>query len=327
MGFLRRTWTLASLCACVPDVDVDLALVEAPRLLAVSATPAEAAPGDTVQWTALVGAPEGTLEDPDIDWRLCATPRPLAELGPVARACVDEAAAGASLGRGGTVTGALPMDACRRFGPETPPAMPGTAPGRPADPDGTGGYHQPVIARAPDTASPVTLFGTRLSCGIAGATQRQAAEFQRRHVPNAAPIVASLERIGGSAIAIDDAVLEVEPGEEVILRVGWPACPDEPTCTEDCEMEPGCAGAEPYLFFDPIALELRSRREGIGVAWYGTAGHFEHASTGRAEDDPATSSDNTWTAPDQAQDVSLWIVLRDDRGGVGWASATVHVGP
>ena len=38
-----------------------------------------------------------------------------------------------------------------------------------------------------------------------------------------------------------------------------------------------------------------------------------------------TTSDNTWTAPADAGTVSLWVVLRDSRGGVAFAPYTATV--
>ena len=60
------------------------------------------------------------------------------------------------------------------------------------------------------------------------------------------------------------------------------------------------------------------------VAWYSSGGTLDTESTGRAGDDPATTSDG-WTAPSQAGTVHLWIVLRDSRGGVDYASQDVVV--
>jgi hypothetical protein len=328
MGLLiRRGAVVLCLAGCTPDVTVDPTRVDESRVIAISTWPAEAAPSDTVEWTALVADPSGSSATPLIDWRLCDTPRPLAELGPVARVCVDDPRSGRRLGSGVTVSGTVPTDACRLFGPETPPAMPGTPPGRPADPDSSGGYYQPVIARAPEAINEVTLYSTRLSCGIAGATQRQAAEFQRRYVPNASPIATEIERADTDTLVPEDAPLPVTVGEEIVLRVHWSPCPMDLECDDDCAQAPGCGGAEAYLYFDPTVLELHTQREAISVSWYATAGSFASARTGRADNDATTHSDNAWIAPETAEDVTVWIVLRDDRGGVGWRTMTLQVAP
>jgi hypothetical protein len=62
------------------------------------------------------------------------------------------------------------------------------------------------------------------------------------------------------------------------------------------------------------------------VSWFASAGTFEHDRSGRPEADAGSPfSDNAWTAPSEAGDVRLWVVLRDDRGGVGYGSFYVHV--
>lgn len=66
-------------------------------------------------------------------------------------------------------------------------------------------------------------------------------------------------------------------------------------------------------------VALRVGWSAMRVSWFATGGTFDADKTGRAEDDPATTSDNLWTAPSPGV-VHLWIVLRDSRGGVDWAS-------
>jgi hypothetical protein len=99
------------------------------------------------------------------------------------------------------------------------------------------------------------------------------------------------------------------------------------SCVEDCTDNPGCGGAENYVHFDPATLTLTTRREAIGVAWYTTGGSFAQARTGRAPEEPEASSDNVWTAPDEAGDDTLWVVLRDDRGATGSSGEFIAVGP
>ena len=61
------------------------------------------------------------------------------------------------------------------------------------------------------------------------------------------------------------------------------------------------------------------------VSWYATAGAFDTETTGRAEDDPATTTPNGWSAPGAPGVVHVWIVLRDSRGGVDFASYDLNV--
>ncbi|MBC8070316.1 MAG: hypothetical protein IAG13_18430, partial [Deltaproteobacteria bacterium] len=101
---------------------------------------------------------------------------------------------------------------------------------------------------------------------------------------------------------------------------------DAAACADDCPERAGCTGAEWYARFDPITQEIADTREAIAVAWYATGGSFDAARTGRAGDDPARTSDNVWTAPSEPGVVTLWIVLRDDRGGVSWRTLAIEVG-
>jgi hypothetical protein len=39
----------------------------------------------------------------------------------------------------------------------------------------------------------------------------------------------------------------------------------------------------------------------------------------------ARESDNAFTAPTRAGDVRVWIVLRDERGGVAWRALRLRV--
>jgi len=55
------------------------------------------------------------------------------------------------------------------------------------------------------------------------------------------------------------------------------------------------------------------------VSWFATGGSFDVDHTGRLESEFAqTTSDDTWTAPKDPGPVFMWVVLRDDRGGVDW---------
>lgn len=343
MGFLTKTRLAACglALACVPEFESDLSLVDAPRVLALRSEPAEAAPGQTVTVHALVAEPDGTHEEAELAWSLCLARRPLTTLAPIAPECaalLDDPEILEALGSGPSVIATLPTDACRRFGPEPPPATPGEPTGRPVDPDPTGGYYQPILARLLDDDT-VNLLQTRLTCGLAGATQAQAAEFQTRYQANVAPAIERVRLLGDDLDLLDvDPPPRVEPEQRVELRVSWIDCPSEPSCGDDrcslderaecpsdCDAVAGCPGAETHVYFNPLALELDTRREAIAVAWYSSAGRLGEARTGRAEDDHATHSDNTWVAPRESGLARFWVVLRDDRGGVGWARFALEV--
>jgi hypothetical protein len=242
-------------------------------------------------------------------------------------------------------------DLCRTFGPTPPMPKPGEPNARPADPDFTGGYYQPVRVLAPGESKNAHEYAvgvTRLQCGLPGATQDQAARYAKQHRPNQNPALAELALVRGHETqtivqaGMGDPVA-VKPGATLALRASWMECPKDPicgdglcspgedkqSCADDCGMasRPGCSGAEPYLALDPVDHTLASRREAIRVSWFATDGSFEHERTGRAETDHASTSDNRWTAPRAHGVVQLWVVIRDDRGGVGWSAYAFDVEP
>jgi hypothetical protein len=180
-----------------------------------------------------------------------------------------------------------------------------------------------------------SLYGTRIACGLAAGTSDQANDYLGRYHANVNPAVAALT-INGSAPLANDAsgqTTAVAAGNKVTLEVSWPGCPlsdtcgdgicgaDESitTCAADCTKPQGCTGAERYVNFDLSSQAMVDAREGMHVSWFATGGSFDLDRTGRDGTDLATSSDNGWTPPGAGQTIDLWIVLRDDRGAVGWA--------
>ena len=338
------------LVGCKPEFDDRMALVEEPRVLAVQSTPAEALPGAQVSLRALYAAPTGTPADAPIDWAFCRERKPLTEIGPINPACfVAWSPELVPLGAGAEVLGTLFIDACRLFGPNPPEAKKGEPAGRPVDPDSTGGFYLPARLLFPARDGEAYATGqSRLGCEPGRVTPEQAREFRHRYRFNENP---AIERLviarGADEIAVPPLSSAEEPirvalGERMILRVSWPACPtasacgdgicgateELSTCAEDCVHPHGCAGAEPYVAFDPLTLELTDRREGIRASWYATAGTFDIGDTGTTEADAnVTASSNGWTPPRASGIVHMWVVLRDDRRGVGWQSYDVQVGP
>jgi hypothetical protein len=304
--------------ACKPALDDDLSRVDAPRILAVQADPPEAKPGEGVRLRALYTDGVTTSTAP-LDWSFCVARRALAEPTSLSAACL-EGAEGALVRLGGAaeVKGVLPSDACRSFGPDRPLGKPGEPAGRAADPDGTGGYYQPGIVKAPgaDDAS----FEVRIRCGLAGATQADVAEYERTYRANANPVIADvlITRVDRTEPVADGAEIAAAPGEVLRVRASWPAC------------EPGvsCAGAEHYPAFDAATRVLVQRRESMRVSWATTRGHFADVRSGRDENDEATTVETTWTAPTSFdQPAMIWLVIRDARGGTGMRSFRVRVAP
>ena len=285
---------LVSAAGCVPTWSDDPALVAGPRILAITAEPPEAAPGSAVTLTAVVAGPEGPAA-PGLEWAFCNTPRPLSENGPVDRDCatgpLPPAAPPAP-----SILANLPVEACRLFGPETPPRVGDRPPQRPRDPDPTGGYYQPVRAAG---AGPVAFGAVRILCNLASAPLEAAVELRRRYRPNQNPRGAEISAVlDGQAVPLD--AVPIDRSIELVAR--W---------SEEA--------AEVYLAFDPTAQALRERREAVRVSWYVTAGTIVPQKTGRAETDPATTVSTTWRPPPDArpgQPTFLWAVFRDSRGGV-----------
>lgn len=298
--------------ACRNDFSLTLSRVTGPRLLAVRAEPAEVAPGSRSALTALWVDERGDALTTGIEWWFCNERKPLRELGPVSPRCAAGDAALEPIGLGLAVNGAVPADACRLFGPDVPESTAEEPAGRPVDPDPTGGYYQPL--RIATGAGPA-VDRLRLACGLAGATLEQLVSYRARYRMNVNPTIASLRVIDGPELAPRErGANRVRRGERLALRVAWPTC-----------SEASCAGAEPYVALDPATRTLADRREAMRVSWFATGGDFGDERTGRQEGDTTTTSDNVWTAPDQSGTVTMWLVLRDSRGGAGWATYAVTV--
>lgn len=377
IGFLVAA-AVASV-GCKPNIVGRASVVDSARILVVRSEPAEVDPTQPEDCSAVpsrcatysvlyVGPKDGTPDPSALEWAFCETQKPLAVTGPIAPACLARSASVLGpITRGSEMNAPVPEDACQVFGPLPPMAKAGEPAGRPADPDTTGGYYQPVRLLVPRTGEPddYAVGVTRLDCGLAGATQEQAADYAKRHRPNENPAIDSLELThangkhetfarhtidvpdagsglvpdagsgadasgvdldAGRGVAFDAgsgiapaASLVVAPGETVTLRATWAPCPTTPV--------KGCTGAEPYVALDPAAHALVDRRESMRVSWFATAGNYSHDRTGRTEQDTASFSENEWTAPDTSGEISLWVVLRDDRGGVGFEAYAINVQP
>jgi hypothetical protein len=364
--------------ACTPTLDDATTRVDAPRIVAIQAEPAEVAPGGTVVLTALIVAPPGVDIVAPPTWRFCTDRRPPTTSGPIAETCLDGETGGedAPAASGERVTLEVPPTACRLFGPDPPPVeesdpaaapdggvrdatevvAPGTA-GRPTDPDFTGGYHQPVVVRLGEDGPPV-VFGLRLTCNPAGARRQDAAELRRFGHPNGAPRLSALDRLTDTAASVSLPGLEAqaEPprfqrGTRLDLRARWPACPaegrdacgdevcgpreDATGCPADCATPHPCAGGERYLTLDPAA-GLTVRREGLQLTWFVTGGSLarprtglagvREVSSGASAEVQTTESANTWTLSEPGEH-TLWVVIRDERGGTSWQGTRVEVGP
>jgi hypothetical protein len=349
-------FALSLAASCKPDFGDRPSDVANYRVLAIQSEPAEwvrVLDPDTNQakpatFTALVADPLGTVQNANLDWAFCTLPKPLKELNDVAVGCFgDDQQHLVPLGKGPTATAAVPEDACRQFGPDIPEDQSF----RPADPDVTGGYYQPlrVLYQPPAGAVVPAIAKVRIRCGLPGASQEQVAQYNRSYHVDTNPVVSAVEAMlpSGAVPVTLDAPLSVTPGASVTLRVSWPVCPLSdacgdgvcgPTetkeagpgeCGQDCKVEKACGGAERYLAFHLDTRQLVVDREIMRVSWFAVTGGgtFEDDRTGRNADDTATFTENLYTAPQAPGLYPIWVVLRDDRGGIAWKSLQVRVGP
>jgi hypothetical protein len=327
----------APLLGCAPEIEGSASVILSPRVLAVRSLPAEVEPNRAVAWEALYVGPEGLLVADELSWAICTERKPIAVAGPVALECLVPSGEGLlQVGSGSDVAGTVPKDACRVFGPSPAAPKAGEPTPRPADPDSSGGYFQPVRIRIGSAGDDYAVGLTRISCGVAGATVEQSIDFAKRYRPNDNPALASVvvDPEGGALpLGQDEASAPtVAAGSLVTLRASWLDCPatascgdgicgaleDRINCAEDCLEPHGCSGSEPYVNLDPLQRQIVDRREAMRVSWFSAQGAFAHEVSGRPQEEAATPySDNDWTAPAEPGVYRMWVVLRDDRGGVG----------
>ena len=338
-------WIAIGLCVvgsgCKPEFNQRNSQVNGARILAVQSVPAEADPdgvasGQTpsaIEYHALLVDPAGTEMGAPIDWAYCTRRKLDTDLNDVSAQCfspaTDPTDGGSALlplaATGTTVTGKLPTTACALFGPNPPPEQGG----RPADPDATGGYYQPIRLLVPSAGAPIYAAGeTRLFCNLSSASQQNNKAFTDHYLVNENPEIAETIAYPASAPAgvalVAGTPLGVGLGEDVRISVGWAACPTAPLCAAGaCAKADPCTGAETYIYYDLATQTLVSRRESLRVSWFANAGSFRDERTGRAEDELEVTTENVWTAPQEATTVHLWIVLHDSRGGVSWQAFDV----
>jgi hypothetical protein len=305
----------AASAGCKPDLGAPQSLIIGPTILAIRGTPPEAAEGGMATYDALTVDVTGTVTDPQIDWALCLAPNPPANGNDVANACLtipDDTTMPAP-----TFTATLSSNACTLFGPDAPPPMKGQPPMRPADPDTTGGFYQPVRATWQSDAGPLLSFALqRITCRLANAPTDIAAMYAANYVPNNNPTLADLllDPAGAATplyVADQTAAPQaatVSAGQKVTLQADFSA-----------------DSAETFLFWNVLTLTLDMQRESLRLSWFATGGAFEHDATGRGQTETETFTQNVWTAPMTPGPVYFWAVLRDDRGGIDFAAAEIDI--
>lgn len=300
---------------CVPDLDVKASRIVQTRVVAVRAVPAEARPSEAVSWEAVVVSPLGELAPPRIDWALCSSPRNPSDSITVGTACF--AAADPNAGPMATVTpivgtqglraqANIPSDACRKVGPEVPQMSETGSAQRPPDADITGGYQLPVrLVLTDTTGTDVSFDRQRVRCNLASAPAAAARDYEARYKPNQNPDIVALEFAGMSTAVDGSARFGVRRGTRLTIRVQW-----------------AVEAKETYVLFDPIARAVQERSENLDLGWFTNGGEFERDRT-TADGEFPVSSNELILDPDFTQPATVWIVLRDDRGGVGTTRLTI----
>lgn len=291
--------------ACVPEVDDDPSLALDGQILAIQFDPAEAKPEASTQVHALVASEEPTSND-EVAFALCVARKPLSELGPVHPDCLGSMEDNDALkpqGTGPSVTLVVPKDTCSLFGPQRPAPTPGQPPGRPVDPDGTGGFYQPVIANLGGSV----LGSLRLNCGLPGGTQAQVSQYNQEHVPNQNPAVKRLEiSVAGGEwerLGLDEPSIRVPRNKTVRVRSEWEQ-------------------RERYLLLSPESRQLTRKKEELTASFYSTVGGFDEH---RVKLDTKSRVSSDFRTPSERGKVRVWIVVRDGRSGTGWTSLEFDV--
>jgi hypothetical protein len=118
-------------------------------------------------------------------------------------------------------------------------------------------------------------------------------------------------------------------------RCGQTSAP-EVTAGERIELAPiEAAGARESYLLPTFDGRSRAFVENLRYAWYATAGSWSRDTTGGPKDAVGNEPplDTAWTAPSDPTvvgdglDVQLWVVQRDERGGVSWYESCVRVVP
>jgi hypothetical protein len=292
---VRRSSLVAALAlvACAPDLDPPSRITKL-RLLAVQAEPAWAHPGEQVQLT-------GVAVDPQL--------RPLSW---AYATCVDPAGTGVQ-----DCVGALPSPpAWTLAGAMFALQVPADAIDRLA-PDGRAGASVGVVVVVcPGDIAAGDTAGVPVAC-VAGGRQLGLDEFEvgvkrvfvREQDRNANPTIDAIDWDGadwpaGAAPLVDACATSGGRFDQ---------------CTDDGKKHTVAAhGGTAESGVDELGAPFAER---LVVEYYATEGTFKDDA--RIEAQPET----TWFARDQSRGrtVTMFAVLRDDRGGVSWATRSVTV--
>ena len=230
------------------------------------------------------------------------------------------------LGDGGVRrTGPFPQNACELFGPDSPPPTPGQPSARPTDPDTTGGFYLPVRTRSDGGSGRPRSSASRAS--RAASRRRSSLAFSSGYRANTNPAVSTLSRRRRRTAAPRPSRRTRRPPAPALARLAGRAGRRCASRGRRARGTDACGGAETYLYIDPTSKQIATRRESMVASWYATAGTFDEDRSGRDETDRPPMRPTAGPRRRRRVPCHLWVVLRDARGGVGWASYTVDVEP
>jgi hypothetical protein len=296
---------------CKPDLGSPASLVAGLRILAVKTEPPEALAGTPVKSDLLAVDGNGRVMAP-VDWSLCLAHKPPAENNVVASSCARGTGDLMALPDNGLQANVmLPDNACALNGPDAPSVKPGEPPVRARDADITGGYYQPIgvkISAAGETATAFAL--ERITCNLPNVSVDVVKDFVKRYHPNKNPVLLRLTANGGEVAPGAISAATLPPGQMVTFEAAW--TPES---------------RETFPVYEPVKMAIVDHAEELTVSWFATAGEFDRDRTGRTEAETETAITNTWLAPATAGPVHLWVVLRDNRGGLDYREYLVTVGP
>lgn len=136
----------------------------------------------------------------------------------------------------------------------------------------------------------------------------------------------AIEQIKANDQSVDlSAPLEVTRGSEIVLEPVPTEGSKETYIVVTAENPFNVAGGESQ--FGEEQLE-----EFLGYSFFTTVGKLSHGTTGGkplpfVENEKIDDITSTWTVPDEPGEATLWVVIRDDRGGAGWESIRVTIVP
>ena len=302
-----------ALCGCSDDF-APYSRLDRLRILAMQGEPATPLPGDTATLSALTFAPAG--ETPTLHWTWCPVSAPAGDdyACPIGQAEAQQAFAGAldvsanstlpSLDLGTAATSAF-TNPFSLSALATLCAAGLDAPAYAQSFDCEGGFPVTVVLDASTASASLRAgFVLRLPVGISP-------ELNHNPLPSGL-------HLAGVALADPPAAITVPPAQSVDLRVDVPALAIETRSIPLSEGPPG------------------QRLERLTVSWFADSGTIDKSRTSFI-DGLATleqASLNRFTSPTlanwPASNLAFFaVVVRDDRGGVGWLvqQAILEPGP